>query len=180
MPEPEKRDTRGIIPWIAAAGVAGLIVGKILSFLMILVIAVIFIFTIRRRIVSMADSIKTSPWASLGWGALILFVTPFAAILVCITLVGLPLGLIALALWGIAIYLSQIPVALCVGLLIMGRFKKVESGGILVGAVAAGLAIIILLRLIPVVGFLVSLAVILFGMGSLVTSQVTLRAEPRE
>ena len=181
MPEPEKKgDTRGILPWIAAAGVAGLIAGKVLSFLMVLVIAVIFIFTIRRRTVAMADSIRTSPWASLGWGALILFVTPFAAIIVCITIIGLPLGLIALALWGIAIYLSQIPVALCIGLLLIGRFKKVASGGILVGAVAAGLAILMLLRLIPVVGFLVSLAVILFGMGSLVTSQITLRAEIKE
>ena len=179
MPEPKKTgEAKGILPWIAAAGVAGLIVGKILTFLMILVIAVIFIFTIRHRTVAMANSIKTSPWASLGWGALILFVTPFAAIIVCITLIGLPLGLIALALWGIAIYLSQIPVALCIGRLILRQ--KVESGGILVGAAALGLVILLLLRLIPVVGFLVSLATVLFGMGSLVTSRITLRAEPKE
>ncbi len=181
MPEPDRRgETKGLLPWVAAAGVAGIIMGKILAFLMILVIAVILIFTLRYRIVTMADSIKSSPWTTLGWGALLLFVTPIAAIIVCITLIGLPLGLIALAIWGIGIYLSQIPVALCIGRLILGRFRNVQSEGILVGAVSLGLVILLLLRLIPVVGFLVSLATILFGMGSLVTSFITLRAEIKE
>jgi hypothetical protein len=127
----------------------------------------------------MADAIKTNPLSSLGWGALILFVTPIAAIIVCCTVIGLPVGIIALVLYGIAIYLSQIPVALCIGRLIFGRFREVESSGIMIGTLATGLAILTLLRLIPVIGFLVGLATAIFGLGSLVSSRITLRAEPR-
>jgi uncharacterized membrane protein YccF (DUF307 family) len=75
----------------------------------------------------MADTIRNKPWWSLGWGAIVLFATPVAAIVVCITIVGIPLGLIGLALYGIAIYLSQIPVALFIGRWIIGYFAKTDS-----------------------------------------------------
>lgn len=137
------------------------------------------LFTTRQRITSMADSIKSNPVSSLGWGALLLFATPIAAIIVCCTVIGLPLGIIGLVLYGIAIYLSQIPVALCIGRLIIGRFREVESKGIMVGAMATGLAILTLLMWIPILGFLIGLATAIFGLGSLISSQIKLRAEPR-
>lgn len=181
LPEPKDRKRDGdIFPWLAAAGIASVILWKVLGFLMALVVGVILLFTVRRRTVSLADSIKTNPLSSLGWGALILFVTPIAAIIVCVTVIGLPVGIIALVLYGIAIYLSQIPVALCLGRLILRRFREVESGGILVGTLATGLAILGVLGCIPVIGFLVGLATALFGLGSLVASQIKLRAEPRK
>ena len=153
------------------------ITGKLIGFLMALVTGIIIILVAHRRITSMASSIQNNPWQSLGWGALILFVTPVAAIIVCITVIGLPLGLISLALYGIAIYLSLIPVALLIGRLIIGRFTEADSKGILIGALAAGLAILAILRLIPFLGFFIGLATILFGMGSVVASEIRLRAE---
>ncbi len=174
IPEPEGKDAK-----VAAAAIATAIMWKVLGFAMALVAGIIIIFTVRRRITSMADAIKTNPLSSLGWGALILFVTPIAAIIVCCTVIGLPVGIIALVLYGIAIYLSQIPVALCIGRLIIGRFREVESSGIMVGSLATGLAILTVVRLIPVIGFLVGLATAIFGLGSLVSSRITLRAEPR-
>ncbi len=178
IPEAKKR-AEAAGPWIAAAGIASTITWKVLSFVMALVVGIIIIFTARRRIISLADSIKSYPLPTLGWGALILFVTPIAAIIVCCTVIGLPVGIIGLLLYGIAIYLSQIPVALCIGRLIIGRFRGVESNGMMVGTLATGLAILILLGWIPVIGFLVGLATAIFGLGSLVSSQVKVRTEPR-
>jgi cytoskeletal protein CcmA (bactofilin family) len=178
IPEAKKRaEAAGF--WIAAASIASAIMWKILSFVMALVVGIIIIFTARRRIVSLADSIKSNPLSSLGWGALILFVTPIAAIIVCCTVIGLPVGIISLVLYGIAIYLSQIPVALCIGRLIIGRFREVESRGIMVGTLTTGLAILAILGWIPIIGFLVGLATAIFGLGSLVSSQIKVRAEPR-
>jgi len=174
---PEKTKTAG--PFIAAAGIASTIMWKILSFVMALVIGLIIIFTVRRKIISMADSIKSNPLSSLGWGALILVATPIAAIIVCFTVIGLPAGIISLVLYGIAIYLSQIPVALCIGRLIIGRFREVESKGIMVGTLATGLAILTILGCIPIIGFIVGLATAIFGLGSLVSSQIKVRTEPR-
>jgi hypothetical protein len=118
----------------------------------------------------MADTLRNKPWWSLGWGAIILFATPLAALIVCITIVGIPLGLIALALYGIAIYLSQIPVALFIGRWIIGYFAKADSRAVMVGALALGLAILCLLRMIPYAGFFIGLAAVLFGLGAALVS----------
>jgi cytoskeletal protein CcmA (bactofilin family) len=151
--------------------------GKVLGFLMAFVTGLIIILIAPRRSASIADSIRNKPWASLGWGAIILFATPVAAIIVCFTVIGIPVALIALALYAIAIYLSQVFVGLFIGRWIIGRFREVESKAIMVGALAAGLAIITILRLIPYLGFWVGLAVALFGLGAMLISETKLRAQ---
>jgi hypothetical protein len=176
LPPPEAR--KGAQKALTAAAVAGIVLWKFLGFLMALLAGIILVFTLRQKITSMADAIKIHPLASLGWGALILFATPIAAIIVCCTVIGLPVGLISLALYGIALYLCQIPVALCIGRLIF-RHREVDSGGMLVGTLATGLVILTLVGLIPVVDFIVGLGIALFGLGSLVASQIKLKAESR-
>jgi cytoskeletal protein CcmA (bactofilin family) len=174
MPEPKEPSRKmGLF-----AGIAGVIWGKFLAFLMIFVIGIILILIAQRRIVSMADAIKTNPWQSLGWGALILFATPVAAIIVMVTVIGIPIGLIAGVLYGIAIYLSTIPVALLIGSLIIARGREINSKGVLIGALALGLVILAILKIIPILGFLVGLATAIFGLGSLITSVRKFRAEP--
>lgn len=158
------------VKWEFGVGLLSGILGNLLGFLMVLAIGVLIVLLAPRRMALIADSLRNKPWWSLGWGAIILFVTPVAAIVVCITIVGIPLGLIALALYGIAIYLSQIPVALFIGRWIIGYFNKTDSRAILVGALALGLAILCLLRLIPYLGFVIGLATVLFGLGATLVS----------
>jgi hypothetical protein len=153
--------------------------GKILGFLMAFVTGLIIILFVPRRSASAADSIRNKPWASLGWGAVILFATPIAAILVCFTVIGIPVGLIALALYAIAIYISQVFVSLFIGRWIIGRFRSVESRAVMVGALASGLVIITILKLIPFLGFWIGLAVALFGLGAVLVSESTSRNASR-
>jgi hypothetical protein len=150
--------------------------GKLLGFLMILVIGIIVILLATGRISAMADSIRTKPWPSLGWGALALFVIPIASLIVIITIIGLPVGLIALVLYGIAVYLSQIPVGFLIGRLIIRRNGEIESRGLMIGALALGLAILLVLGLIPYVGGLVMVLTIMFGLGSQIVSVARSRA----
>jgi cytoskeletal protein CcmA (bactofilin family) len=156
--------------------------GKLLAFLMALVTGLIIILIVPRRLASIADSIRSKPWISLGWGAVILFATPIAAIVVCLTVIGIPVGLIALALYAIAIYISQVFVGLFIGRWIIGRFRVrgIESRALMVGALALGLVILALLMLIPYLGFWVGLAVALFGLGAVLVSETTLRNEARQ
>jgi len=153
---------------------------KVAGFLMAFIAGLVIILLFPRRIASIADAIRTRPGPSAGWGALVLFVTPIAAIIVCVTLIGLPVGLITLALWGIALYLAQIPVGLFIGRLIIGRFRGVEGKAIMVGALALGLLILKLLGLIPYVGIVISIAVAIFGLGAVVALERKRRAEARE
>jgi cytoskeletal protein CcmA (bactofilin family) len=151
--------------------------GKILGFMMAFVVGLVIILIAPRRSASAADTIRNRPWASLGWGAVILFATPIAAILVCFTVIGLPVGLIALALYAIAIYISQIFVSLFVGRWILGRFRGIDSRGMMIGAMALGLFILTLLRLIPYLGFWIGLAIVLFGLGAVVVSETMIRKQ---
>ena len=146
------------------------IVGYVVGFLMAFVAGVVLIFLAPSRLTSVVESIRTKPGASVGWGAIALIATPIAAVIVLITVVGIPVSLITLALLGIAIYLSQIPVGLLIGKWIIGYFSKVEGEAIMVGALALGLVILRLLGIIPFAGFFISLATILFGLGAIVVS----------
>ena len=149
-------------------GIAGKIVNKVLAFIMAFIIGIVIIAITPRKLIAMADAIRHRPLPSLGWGAILLFAVPVAAIIVCFTVIGLPIGLISLALWGIALYLSQIPAALFLGRLIIRPATATGSRGLQIGAFAAGLVIIVILRNIPYLGFIVGLAVFLFGLGSII------------
>ena len=176
---PERPDKTDISTGIMA-GIIGAAVWKILSYVMIFIIGLILILIAKKRIALMQLAIQKSPWQTLGWGALILIATPIAAIIVMITVIGLPLGIISLALWGIALYLSQIPVALLLGRLITRQNRELDSTGIMIGALALGLLVLFVLRLIPIIGWIVGLLVIVFGLGTLVTSIGTVRFESVE
>jgi len=151
--------------------------GKVIGFLMTLVLGIVIVLLAPKRVKAVTESIRTRPWASLGWGAVILVATPIAVLMVGITIIGLPLGLIALVLYAIAIYLTQLFVGLLIGQLIIGGSRGVETRGTLVGALALGLAILSLLRLIPYLGFVIGLATILFGLGAILVSGRKLRTE---
>ena len=172
IPERKEPAATGIF-----AGLVGAAIWKILAFLMSFVVGLIIILLASRRTAAMAGSIQAHPWLSLGWGAIVLFGIPIAAIIVMITVVGLPLGLISLVLYGIAIYLSQIPVALLIGRLIIRPRGEMDSQGLLIGAFALGLAILFLLRLIPFIGWFIGLLVVVFGLGSLITSTTRISVE---
>jgi cytoskeletal protein CcmA (bactofilin family) len=154
--------------------------GKVVAFLMTLLAGIVIILVAPQRAVSVAASIRSKPLMSLGWGAIILFATPIAAIVTFVTVVGVPLGLIGLAIYGVAIYLSQIAVGLFIGYWIIGYFSKVESRGILVGALALGFAILTLIKLIPYIGFPLWLATVLFGIGAMVLSEKTMRIKAQQ
>ncbi|MFC1972645.1 hypothetical protein ACFLVE_04505 [Chloroflexota bacterium] len=163
----------------AKAGPLSGIVGKIVAFLMTLLAGIVIILAAPRRAASVAASIRRKPWLSLGWGAIIVCATPIAAIITFITVVGVPVGLIGLAVYGIAIYLSQIAVGLFIGYWIIGYFNKMESRGILVVALALGFIILTLLKLIPYVGFPLWLATVLFGIGAMALSPKILQSEDK-
>jgi hypothetical protein len=152
------------------AGVIGTIVGKVLTFIMLLIIGIILISVLPRKMLRLADGLRRSPVSSLGWGALLLFITPIAAVVVMCTIIGLPLGFISLLLWGIAVYLSEIPVALIIGWLILRGNRSLDSKGIIIGAFALGLFILTVITAIPVIGWIIWAFTAMFGLGTLISS----------
>ena len=100
---------------------------------------------------------------TLGVGFLCVVATPIAAVMAAITLVGLPVALVALGLWALAIYLAKIPVALFLGRAFLGRrSSRGAAATLLVGLLAVFVAVNL-----PFVGWVVNLALTLVGVGGL-------------
>lgn len=102
---------------------------------------------------------------SIGFGALFLFATPIAAIIVCATIVGLSVGLPALVLYVIAVYAAKIFVGAWLGEKILGAGVGV---GPAIGRLALGLLILRGLGMLPHVGFWIWLIVAAWGLGGIV------------
>ena len=111
------------------------------------------------------DMLKT-----VGVGFLVLVAVPIAAVLVGITLVGLPIGLVGLATWLTALYLAKIFVAAY-----LGQNLLAPPAGTAVSALAlpllVGLVMVLVAVNLPYVGGLVHLLALLLGLG-LVYSQI--------
>jgi cytoskeletal protein CcmA (bactofilin family) len=119
-----------------------------------------------------AQTIETDPWRSLGVGALALLGAPLAMVALFATGIGIPLGLILLAAYSVALLLGYLVAALFVGMFgarrLRARSEAVPSRGALTLRLLAGLVVLGLLQLVPFLGGLVSFAALLFGMGALV------------
>jgi cytoskeletal protein CcmA (bactofilin family) len=152
----------------AQQGPVSEIPGKIAGFLMTFITGLVIIFLATRKITGMSEALIKYPWYSLGWGAFLLFVTPFAIVILLVIVIGIPIALILTAAYAIAIYLSIIPVSLCIGRLIIGRQRTENRRGLLLAALAVGLAILVIIKFIPVFGFIVGVLTALFGMGTII------------
>ncbi|WP_375767804.1 polymer-forming cytoskeletal protein [Archangium gephyra] len=123
-----------------------------------------------RRVTAM---LRQRPLPSLGWGAALFVSIPLLAglvFLVGMLLGGWWLGLFILALYAFAIALSFPVVGLFLGRWLLERFHK--TGAHLAVALLLGLVLLTLAGRVPILGALVALATILFGLGALLLSVV--------
>jgi hypothetical protein len=101
---------------------------------------------------------------AIGLGLLFLVGTPIAAIIVCITIVGLGVGISALLLWAIAIYSAQVYVGSWLGERIIGEGVGV---GPALGRLAVGLLILRAVYMLPYIGGWIAFLVLIWGMGAM-------------
>lgn len=99
-----------------------------------------------------------------GIGFLALVATPIAAVILVITVVGLPIAFIAFGLWLIALYLAHIVVARHVGEMIAPTGSRTGTALPLL----IGLAIVIVAVNLPFIGGILSILITLVGLGALV------------
>ncbi|HXN72424.1 MAG TPA: hypothetical protein VN861_07705 [Candidatus Acidoferrales bacterium] len=102
---------------------------------------------------------------SIGLGLLFFFATPIVAIIVCITIVGLGVGISTLFLWLIAIYSAQVYVGAWLGERILGEGVGV---GPALGRLALGLLILRAVHILPYIGVFVTFIVVAWGIGAVV------------
>lgn len=112
------------------------------------------------------DAVKSAEeyGASAGLGVLVMCGVPIAAVIACVTVVGLFIGLSTLFLWYASLYFAQVIVGALVGQWLMGRTTELWP---LIGRMAVGVVIVRLSTTIPVIGGWVKLGVIIWGLGAI-------------
>jgi cytoskeletal protein CcmA (bactofilin family) len=119
------------------------------------------------------DATRTRLGATIGWGLLIFFGLPILAILALVTLVGIP--------FGVGVLLALLPLyalGYTTSAWLLGRrLVRPPTGRVL--AFLAGLAILRVLALIPILGGIVWFVATVLGLGALVVAIWRARSEPR-
>jgi len=145
------------------------ILSKLWGFLSLLVVGIIIVSFAPRLTLQVHNTILTSFWKSIGVGFLFLIVVPILSIILLVTIIGIPVALIILISYVIALYVSKVFVGFSLGQIILERLKKEPKS--LIWPLAIGLLLIALVTSIPVIGFFVSLGCVVLGFGALLTVQ---------
>ena len=159
---------------------AGRAVGSTLWFVGVFAVAALFTAIFPAFSTQAATMIGRDPWTSLGIGLAVLVCMPFVAVVLLITIIGIPLALLLVPVYLVLMFLGWVTAALFLG----ERLLKVARRGQPVGigwrilALLAALIALWLLRRIPYAGPLIGLAALSAGIGALVWQLWSRRERP--
>lgn len=160
--EPSRIDpTDNFAAWLGSAILRGLFA---------LVTGAIIILLLPRLSVSIADGVRQAPLMSLIVGLILLILLPILIIILLITVIGIPLALLALAFYVASLYLSQVFVGLAIGRFILpGSWGDEGRLYNLIGMVI-GVVILAGIRLIPVpyISWIVGAITAVLGLGAVI------------
>lgn len=149
---------------------ASIIWEEALKVVSLLVLALLFVLLLPLATEQVADTVRTQLWMSLGLGVGGFLVPPVLALVLFITVIGIPLGWLFLvgygAFLGAGILLGKVFLGFLLGVSILRALQKKQQVSP-IWSVLLGTAIIKLLTYIPYVGWVVNIFVLLLAMGAL-------------
>lgn len=154
----------------SAAGLVGAALGfSLISLVSAFVLGLFILMLVPLFMQQTAETLVERPWLSLGIGLVAAIATPIVAFILFITVLGIPLGILMIVLYGIYAYISKIFVSFAIGLWIFMRSNPRRPH--LVWSLLVGLIIYEILGLIPFIGWLIMLIFWLMGMGALLVTK---------
>lgn len=128
----------------------------------------------------MATELRERPWLTALVGLVALTTIPVAALLLMVTIIGIPIGLLAIAAYAALLLVGYVWLAVAVGGMLLDRVKP-ETAAITAwragAAVAAMLALALLARLPFIGGFIVFVALVV-GVGMVVAALMRRSSPP--
>lgn len=155
------RETKAVAAGVAAALVSVWVVGK---FLALFVCALIMSLLLRRWSTELVSRAVERPFLELGRGLIVFAAMPVISVLLLVTILGIPFGIIGLIGYVAVLMFAWIMTPIVVGSVIYQYFSKkweVNWKTILLGAFAYSI-----LGVIPFVGWAVQLALMLIVLGA--------------
>ncbi|MFP4514842.1 MAG: hypothetical protein ACLFNO_02445 [Parcubacteria group bacterium] len=136
----------------------------IISVFSALVLGLVFISISKKEMTIVQEKVSSRYVKSLLLGLGILFLTPIISVILMMTIIGLPLGLIMLILWFIMLYIAQIMVGLGFGKEIREKVFKAKKKNIMADLII-GVTVLYLLFAIPFLGAIIMFFTTLIGLG---------------
>ena len=102
---------------------------------------------------------------SAGLGFVLVTATPVLAVVLAVTLIGLPAGLVIAAVWALSLYVSKIVVAHFLGNALL-RPKQHDIRSMLL-PLLAGLVLVLIAVSLPYVGWVINLLLVIIGLGAM-------------
>jgi len=125
----------------------------------------------------MAEELRTRPWMTLLLGFVALICIPVAAVLIMITIVGIPIGILALLSYALLVIVGYACASVVVGGLLLERFRSeaAQRTAWRAGAAVLTMLAIALLGRLPFVGHAFVLMALVGGVGLVVAALLHLR-----
>ncbi|AMO22007.1 hypothetical protein GCM10027034_22860 [Ramlibacter solisilvae] len=144
------------------------IVGGILSYLGLLACGALLLLVAPVFSTQAPERIRSTPWVSLGIGFATVFAAPVLAVLLFVTLLGIPLGFIVLALYPVLLLAGFVVGTLFIGRLVFKPLRRDEPPGFgtAIGWFALALLMVLLLAWVPVAGGILLALVTFAGIGA--------------
>lgn len=140
--------------------------GKLVSIFSALVVGLVLISLWREAIIATTDNMLARSGLSFGTGTVVLALTPIIALILVFTIICIPLAVIMACLWLIALYIAKINTGIMLGRLLLRKTSK-EGKSSLIWAMIAGIIILWTVSALPLIGWLASLAAIVWGLGGI-------------
>ena len=132
------------------------------------IIGMMALWLLPATMVATANQLKSKPGRSLLFGFGVAFGAPFVIVALLLTIVGAPLGLIAVGVYILLLMTGGIIPSLLLGRQLLGSKARALSARANAAPLLIGLMIVGLLSALPVVGGLVAFVTTLAGSGALV------------
>lgn len=137
---------------------------KVWSFLSTLLVGLVLLWLFPRFMSGVVGTMEQNLGSSLLWGVLVLLLTVPVALLLMVTVIGLPLAAVMLGVFGLLLFLSKVFAGYFLGSWIVKNMDWEITNKYLVFAI--GLLVFVLLTIVPILGGFVWLFGALLTLGA--------------
>jgi cytoskeletal protein CcmA (bactofilin family) len=132
-----------------------------------LVLGILLLIFARPFVERAIDRIRTAPVQSALVGLAVLILVPLIALIVMVTVVGIPIGLLMLLAFPLTLLSAGVLAAFGLSDWLMNRSRSQRSWGGRVLLLLVGLIILTVIGLIPILGFVTWVVALIVGLGAL-------------
>lgn len=150
-PKPDLKYLKGVFLAVQGIGLISLFI-----------LGLILIYLLPVPMKKMYATMKDKFWPSVGFGLAVLILVPIACFLVLFTVVGAPISVIVMLIYGIALYIAKGIAGLALGKWIFEKLKWKIHDAL---ALLLGLVLMTVLFMIPVIGWAFCFVLFLWALG---------------